>query len=397
MMLRVSKNLFIYLFLILPIISEILIAIFKDLYGNVRIGILIKGIAFCFFLLHKLKKKSIRLINLILFILIIIIYTIINTNTGYFFNEISNLVKLFFTPAAILYIHENIKDKKTCIKLLMVYACILTFSNLFYNLFGYSKKTYEYSFGFSGMFESTNDMIVATVITLYALFYSLRFKFKKNSLIFLIVCCTALLISTGSRTSIVFSIFIPLFYYFPKKNPFSFNSIKRIFFLLSIIIIFGSYIFSYVSDFMSNNIYLADKFMSLISSSDSNYNSPRRLSFDTAIKLFKSDPQNLLFGFGHNNFRTQLAKGSGLNGIYFESGKHSELDLIDVLGFYGLLVLIYLIFIYNKIYNKILLTKESKLLFLIIIFSSTISGHVLFNPLIYLPFSLIFIIQSKYD
>lgn len=387
---------FYLLFLLAPILVEIIMGL-QTLYSSdfSSLGIIIKGMIFFILFFIGLRYNSLRMYALILFCFLFVFITIFNLpNIG--IEEISILVKLFFPLITYLFIKDSRITTSKLIKYFFYFNFLICASNLILIASGNSPLTYGYSFGFTGIFNSTNDLVVCLIFNLFLLFYLSEKSLisYKQLYIHVIPICT-LAILTGSRTGIILSLFI-LFYFtiFLKINFFKIKSSIRLFFIISLVSSSTIFFSIQIKSFIAENEYTVDRIISLYNPDESNYKSPRKKGLDAAVKVFSNDLYSFFTGFGYENFKTNLSQYTRFrNSMTGKLGKHSELDFIDIIGYLGFICFLpFITFYFYIIYNR---PFNTPVIFLsIMIIYSCIAGHVFMNTIIYLPFSLLLIFNK---
>lgn len=389
-----------FFFLIIPLFSEVIMAFFPGLLSSgFSVGVVTKGMVFTFFSLYKLRKGSYRLYLLGLFYILSIISLLMHPWVFSTLTDLSSLTKVFFPLIIFLFFYENRVPIKHLIEYFIGFNLFISIANWLYIILGYSDLTYGFSFGFAGMFNSTNDLVVCLAFNQFLLVYFYRNRMFRRSILYIIFAINfSLLLIIATRSSIFFGLILTTLLFFPevdlslsiKRKKIIRNSILTLTMLLTI---FSSMF--YIQKFFEDNPYLESKFYALFDSNNTSYESPRKKAFESSVILFNENLYELVFGFGVDNFKKELGKYTGFkNSLTGEIGKHSELDFIDLTGYFGLITSITLIFVY--IFIGIRYIKDIQLLFFYIfmLIYSSIAGHVLMNTLLYLPIPLMLMLSN---
>ncbi len=369
----------------------ILTSLNPNLQTALSINSVIKGLLLAYLIFYGLKSKiSIYFTLTFLCILIIPINLINIIGDDYFITNISILLKIIFNISVILYFIFNVRSIGDNIYFLRAYCFITVIPNSLFTLLGFSELTYSYSdYGLKGIFSSTNDAVVSYVLTAFLIIYNLRqskYSYYKIDIIFLFLIILQLLI-TGTRTSFIFGFIILFFAIFTSfKKKMTVTNVTITLFLIAITFLS----INTINNQLVDNQYIKGKFLNIFKGDDTYYNSPRARAYDAAIQIFKSR-DNLFFGHGYKKFCIKVQSISGVNSSNLDNnGKHTEKDTVDILGSFGIFGLLFILSIYFKLASISLKGINQYMIFIAILCYSHIAGHILINPLIYIPIAVFF-------
>lgn len=255
----------------------------------------------------------------------------------------------------------------------LMYAVIL----LSTTVIGINTPTYvEGSFGTKGVFASGNGLSVYLgAISSIALYYMFKEYSLKRLIIFLTIFISCILV--GTKASIVFLLTNTFFiFYYSKKR------VKVILILLGILFVVKFHeLFFIVFEVIIRRYENSDSLKAFLSSSRDLYikNAISQYSL-TGIKSLR-----IFFGSGaFVSFRSSLYQMDVFDTL--------ERDLYDIFFMYGIIGLLFYIFIYIKVVLNLLRKKMYyfMILFTMIFGYSATAGHVVFNSmsgltLIYCP------------
>lgn len=345
---------------------------------SIRGGLVLLGV-------FLLKGEIFRSFSFLSFFFLV--YLIFHSIYGSGFNmalEFQQITKIFFPIcfASILYFFckETVIDEILVIKVFSFSGFLLSIGVIGSILLGVDAETYsEGSFGQKGIMLNQNDMALLFSI---AIFYS-SYGALKYGKIFLLNCalCIISAILLGTRLGVLSAVVFPLaaYVFYIRSNDIS--VIKKIC-LLPLFIAGCVGISCVVFWLVINDPYLAGKFIMMMEGS-----SPRGQLFNVGLEII-SRSTNIDYIFGHSatDFYNLVQDKGGFYS-YHSWGKRVEVDPIDIVGCYGVVIYIILVVVFfkplwsfiSKINEVFYAMLALTLLFLFL--HSIFLGHVMTQPI----------------
>lgn len=368
-----------HLFIILLPIIDFIISICTWNGLNSSIGLLIKGIFLAYAIIYLLKNKQHRKIFIVLSLYLIIYFAYLFTNNLNIIKECTNLIKIFYLPILILFFSEyqNEKiNKKTITFVFLLYLLLYLIPFIFglgHNISEvYPNKDLYLSYFYIGN-ELANVFILLLPISLIYLIESNSYLLK--GLFLILILCTCLLMSTKT---FYISILIILIYFAITRRKYLFKLIKRnsLKFLIGILaILLGLIVYLPKMDLTKNiktslEYYNVDSISSLCTIENiDNVIFSSRLTFLNNVNKY----------YGESSNHEKLL---GLSRSKIDTIKNVEIDIFDI--FYSIGIIgssFYLIFfIYSLKQTK--MQKDYKFTFILLLFISCFTGHVLISPFV---------------
>jgi len=271
-----------------------------------------------------------------------------------------------FIVTLVNYVDDYDKLRKL-IKYFIYSGIIASFYILFNFLYNYGFSRF---FRLGGVLGNLNTMGIIIGIATTFLFYFLVFE-KKYLYLFPIIITSIMVLSTGSRTALVFVVLNILFLiYFKNRSSFK-GKLKAVIlilllFLLSYYLIFNIPIFYTV---MGRRV---ESFIAFFSASGTNEGSilMRNYMIKFGIEKFKEKP---IFGWGIANYRILLDQDIG-----WETYAHNNyIELLVDVGTIGMVVyyLMYIFSLFKLKKIKIGIYENYKYLFISLFLSALIIGY----------------------
>lgn len=347
--------------------------------GVITSNMIIRSLFFISALVYIFIRNKFSLFNIILtscFILYLVNFIIGDYSI---FSYCSSLLKLFYLPVSISFfmsIKSDFINNKTLIYILFIYLIIFLFSyitGLGYNIYVES----DGKSGFKGLFNSVNEFsaIISCLYPICLKFFVDNKKIIFSTLlsIFMFLCCmlTGTKILLGSLILSLFVVFIPYIVKWFKKLTLK----NKVISIMSIILLITTLCFSFTftrtyknmkiqAEFFEVNNILSYKFLNKVIYND-------RLSFVEKNNdiYINSDIRSKFFGTDYS--------------------KLAEIDFFDITYLYGIVGLLIILFTLIYIFKKNKIKGIYLYSFILLLFISLTSGHVLFYPAVSIYFSLI--------
>ncbi len=359
------------------------------------IGVLLRSVflifAFCFLLKKGFEKKSI-----LVFLGMMTLYSLFDMGFWYLekerslYMELSNLIKIFYLPILIVYFKEedSIIHSSTMIKVLLCYLLLYLLPypfHLGHNMSElYLNKDLYLSYFYIGN-ELANVFILLTPIVLVKLI-----KDKNKSLPIYVLLILAMIYLLGTK-ALYGSILLILCYFCNQKREKIFSFIKKhLSFVIGFtFILIGVFILWIPQSNFYKNIKTTLEFYQInnvtelltLQNIDHVIFSDRLTTLSKVEEYYhESSLKNKLFGIG----RTQLLKI-----------KDIEIDIFDI--YYSIGLLGFLVYLFSMIYALRNTSWNSfyHFLFLLLIFLSCITGHVLLSPMISSYLAILFSLNKE--
>lgn len=383
-MLKKEKILYYYL-LIIPFIDFFSsIATWNDWPS---IGIVIKGLFLVYATIFILKKNPKDILIIIPIIIYSIISIIINRNSSSLFQEISNLIKIFYLPTLIIFFSKcqnKYLNRQTVFIISLIYLLLYLIPypfSLGHNIKEiYPNKDLYLSYFYVGN-EIANIFILLIPISITYLI-ELKNKFYLIIYLILIILMLSLLGTKTMYFSVIIILAFLLYYYRKKVIPLLKKNIK-VFSILIILILITIGLLLPKTNFYNNiktslSYYQISSITDLISLENvDNIIYSNRLDFLTNVNRVYMDSSIVrkLFGLGR--------------GEILEI-KDIEIDIFDIYYSIGLIgFMIYLSYLIYALKQKKLVLLY-KFMFILLIIISFFSGHILISPMVSTYIALLF-------
>ncbi len=391
-----QKKLLLWLMLATPFI-DLLNGFFEfELRINISPGVIIRTIILLFILYMYIKVDKSNLLKLLFIISIFLIQLLILnfTQKVNLFSDISFISKIYYNIFLIFISGKVLKDEyenyDTYIDTLANVGVIVSISLLITKTIGVGVSSYGEAGGYKGLYMGTNDLTAVFIMTFPFMLYKLIKGNNKLVFPILVILSGLNIIMIGTKTAIVFLIIITLFFIY--NTVFKKFSIKGLIIILGSIIIFTFIFKHFMWDIFKSSI--IERQIYFIKQTDilSYLLSGRNLTMMRCMEYFSS---NLFFIF----FGTGFTVGSNFIGSFLTGHGMIEMDLLDILYFYGIIifsiVFIPIIKCFIKgikvlINNGNLKYRLIALVYIIIVVISFLGGHVLLSPLAGIYFAILY-------
>ena len=416
-----SKRKFLNLFLLLLPVIDLLTALMSRFEINLlSAGSIIKSIILLYFVIYALffsnsRFKKVSIIVYAMILIYVCLYFVFKPQLlleGFFFREITFLIKAFFYPllffSLICYFDDCEFNKDEIKKILLINSLIYSFILLISHLTGTAFNTYiDGSKGFIGWFYSGNEVSAIVVLLLPFVYYLLN----KNKILFLIAflfeCIAISLIGTKVTLFGVIIISFVMFIATLIKHKLSLKTICSLVTLSATLIIFlNSYAVYNMKHIMHVNqdetkasmiikerLGQGNKLIEMSLKLLSGRNIYILNTSDIYSKI--QNKSKVFLGIGFSNT-------SKINNIAIN--KLIEMDLLDLfyhMGIFGLIIVIlpycFALFLFLKsLIKKITKLSTEQFVYIILLLLSfgisLISGHVLLDPAVSIYIILILIL-----
>jgi hypothetical protein len=346
--------------------ATILVDFINGLFINIPIGETYR-IAVLIISSWLIFKSDVRALGYILFVVIYITANSLmsymsTTNTMGLFYDLKMMMKAVYFIVIFLVIRSLYKVNEFTLN--TIKRIIL--NNLYYTpwlfflsyVLGIGKTSYEYAdLGFKGTFMSLNSINISMLV-LYIFAVDGLFR-NKNRLKWLLIIISIVIpmILLGTKSSLIFLVFVPLFYLVININ---FNAIFRfgtlvfyywLFFLSFIIIVIFMLNNASISNTYFEGIFARQQYLFQERDLLTYLLSGRNWHLETAHIYFMSEVNlfKILFGTGYFDIHNQIA----LAWNYFIDVRPIELDIFDIFYSYGVIgvLLTYGFFIFHLVRN----------------------------------------------
>lgn len=395
-------------FILQPILDVITAISLNYLKTEITIGSITRFlfIIFCIYYIFfiKQKKENIKKISIIiLYCLLFSATIIIKKDTSALFYELKNTINTFYFPIILITLIDIFKEYKIKINIknfvymYTIYTLLIVIPNITNTGF----MSYSHSkLGNTGWFLSANTVGNILSITLpLIIYYILKEKNHHILKIYIIISSIFIFCSIGTKSpllSLIICIITTLAYFITqwiKNKKYKLLSITIILLIISIV----SSIMILPKTSFYKNIQIHKEYLKIENNIDifKNYELidhfifSQRLTFlsNTSNNYKKADITEKLLGIGY-------IENYGTNNVNI---KTIEIDYFDILyrqGIIGFTIFAYSILSSLKQKNKIknvLLKKEIKTSFLLIILLSLFTGHIITSPSVSIFVTLIII------
>lgn len=395
---KFSSKLFdklIFIFIIIqPFIDAITMYQIRSPIKIISISVITRGlflVIISFWLYKKCRKKLLFYILLGYFI-IDIIYIILFTNNS-IYQEIANLFQIFYLPLVILFfqLYENKK-----INLSLIFKVYLIYLNFiivpyFLHIGVYASEYYPGKSGYYGLFNGGNEI---SAVILAMLPWIIHYLSNNKNIILKIITAIETIFCIyliGTKTILLGSIIVLLYFLIPKifkllkkdvlKNILISILIATILLILIIIVVPSMPLYK--------NILLALKFFNVNSLTDF-------LKIEVIDNIIFSGRLNILENINEIYCNSQfITYIFGLGETTLLNLKLIEIDIFDIFYSIGILgIFIYLMFMIKGI-KKAKLKSIYLFSFILLIFVSLFTGHILTSTCVSIYLGLNFIITKN--
>lgn len=391
-----EERMLIILMLITPFI-DLLNGFFEFvLKVNLSPGAIIRSFILIIIIYFYVKQEKLNFIRFTFIVSIFILQMLIISFSNCFniLSEVSFISKIYYNLFLIFLTgsflsKENI-DYDIYFDCFSKVCIIVTLSLITTRFLGIGVSSYGAAGGYKGLYMGTNDLTAVLVMTLPFMLYKI-FTGGKGIIYIIVALLGALnLIMIGTKTAIIFLVIISTFFFY---NTFLKRMSLKSFTLLIVFFIAFWFIFDkYLFNMFKNTI--LQRQMYFISQNDlvSYLLSERNITLIKSIEFWSSSLVNIILGVGFNN-------GANFIGTFSQGHGMIEMDLIDILYFYGLIlffiVAVPLVKVFIKGFKVLITKKELKLkliafIYIVAFIMSFLGGHVLLSPLAGVYFAIIY-------
>ena len=395
---KFSSKLFdklIFIFIIIqPFIDAITMYQIRSPIKIISISVITRGlflVIISFWLYKKCRKKLLFYILLGYFV-IDVVYIILFTNNS-IYQEIANLFQIFYLPLVILFfqLYENKK-----INLSLIFKVYLIYLNFiivpyFLHIGVYASEYYPGKSGYYGLFNGGNEISAVILAMLPWIIHYLsnnRNVFLKIFIAIETIFCIYLI---GTKTILLGSIIVLLYFLIPKifkifkkdvlKNILISILIATILLILIIIVVPSMPIYK--------NILLALKFFNVNSLTDF-------LKIEVIDNIIFSGRLNILENINEIYCNSQfITYIFGLGETTLLNLKLIEIDIFDIFYSIGILGIFIYLMIMIKGIKKAKLKSIYLFSFILLIFVSPFTGHILTSTCVSIYLGLNFILTTN--
>lgn len=392
---KFSSKLFdklIFIFIIIqPFIDAITMYQIRSPIKIISISVVTRGlflVIISFWLYKKCRKKLLFYILLGYFV-IDVVYIILFTNNS-IYQEIANLFQIFYLPLVILFfqLYENKK-----INLSLIFKVYLIYLNFiivpyFLHIGVYASEYYPGKSGYYGLFNGGNEISAVILAMLPWIIHYLsnnRNVFLKIFTAIETIFCIYLI---GTKTILLGSIIVLLYFLIPKifkkdvlKNILISILIATILLILIIIVVPSMPLYK--------NILLALKFFNVNSLTDF-------LKIEVIDNIIFSGRLNILENINEIYCNSQfITYIFGLGETTLLNLKLIEIDIFDIFYSIGILGIFIYLMIMIKGIKKAKLKSIYLFSFILLIFVSLFTGHILTSTCVSIYLGLNFILTKN--
>lgn len=391
---KFSSKLFdklIFIFIIIqPFIDAITMYQIRSPIKIISISVITRGlflVIISFWLYKKCRKKLLFYILLGYFV-IDVVYIILFTNNS-IYQEIANLFQIFYLPLVILFfqLYENKK-----INLSLIFKVYLIYLNFiivpyFLHIGVYASEYYPGKSGYYGLFNGGNEISAVILAMLPWIVHYLsnnRNVFLKIFTAIETIFCIYLI---GTKTILLGSIIVLLYFLIPKifkifKKDVLKNILIATILLILIIIVVPSMP-------LYKNILLALKFFNVNSLTDF-------LKIEVIDNIIFSGRLNILENINEIYCNSQfITYIFGLGETTLLNLKLIEIDIFDIFYSIGILGIFIYLMIMIKGIKKAKLKSIYLFSFILLIFVSLFTGHILTSTCVSIYLGLNFILTKN--
>ena len=395
---KFSSKLFdklIFIFIIIqPFIDAITMYQIRSPIKIISISVITRGlflVIISFWLYKKCRKKLLFYILLGYFV-IDVVYIILFTNNS-IYQEIANLFQIFYLPLVILFfqLYENKK-----INLSLIFKIYLIYLNFiivpyFLHIGVYASEYYPGKSGYYGLFNGGNEISAVILAMLPWIIHYLsnnRNVFLKIFTAIETIFCIYLI---GTKTILLGSIIILLYFLIPKIfKIFKKDVLKNILISILIATILLILIIIVVPSMpLYKNILLALKFFNVNSLTDF-------LKIEVIDNIIFSGRLNILENINEIYCNSQfITYIFGLGETTLLNLKLIEIDIFDIFYSIGILGIFIYLMIMIKGIKKAKLKSIYLFSFILLIFVSLFTGHILTSTCVSIYLGLNFILTKN--
>ncbi len=395
---KFSSKLFdklIFIFIIIqPFIDAITMYQIRSPIKIISISVITRGLFLVIisFWLYKNCRKKLLFYILLGYFVIDVVYIILFTNNS-IYQEIANLFQIFYLPLVILFfqLYENKK-----INLSLIFKVYLIYLNFiivpfFLHIGVYASEYYPGKSGYYGLFNGGNEISAVILAMLPWIIHYLsnnRNVFLKIFTAIETIFCIYLI---GTKTILLGSIIVLLYFSIPKIfKIFKKDVLKNILISILIATILLILIIIVVPSMpLYKNILLALKFFNVNSLTDF-------LKIEVIDNIIFSGRLNILENINEIYCNSQfITYIFGLGETTLLNLKLIEIDIFDIFYSIGILgIFIYLMFMIKGI-KKAKLKSIYLFSFILLIFVSLFTGHILTSTCVSIYLGLNFILTKN--
>lgn len=395
---KFSSKLFdklIFIFIIIqPFIDAITMYQIRSPIKIISISVITRGlflVIISFWLYKKCRKKLLFYILLGYFV-IDVVYIILFTNNS-IYQEIANLFQIFYLPLVILFfqLYENKK-----INLSLIFKVYLIYLNFiivpfFLHIGVYASEYYPGKSGYYGLFNGGNEISAVILAMLPWIIHYLsnnRNVFLKIFTAIETIFCIYLI---GTKTILLGSIIVLLYFLIPKIfKIFKKDVLKNILISILIATILLILIIIVVPSMpLYKNILLALKFFNVNSLTDF-------LKIEVIDNIIFSGRLNILENINEIYCNSQfITYIFGLGETTLLNLKLIEIDIFDIFYSIGILGIFIYLMIMIKGIKKAKLKSIYLFSFILLIFVSLFTGHILTSTCVSIYLGLNFILTKN--
>ena len=395
---KFSSKLFdklIFIFIIIqPFIDAITMYQIRSPIKIISISVITRGlflVIISFWLYKKCRKKLLFYILLGYFV-IDVVYIILFTNNS-IYQEIANLFQIFYLPLVILFfqLYENKK-----INLSLIFKVYLIYLNFiivpyFLHIGVYASEYYPGKSGYYGLFNGGNEISAVILAMLPWIIHYLsnnRNVFLKIFTAIETIFCIYLI---GTKTILLGSIIVLLYFSIPKIfKIFKKDVLKNILISILIATILLILIIIVVPSMpLYKNILLALKFFNVNSLTDF-------LKIEVIDNIIFSGRLNILENINEIYCNSQfITYIFGLGETTLLNLKLIEIDIFDIFYSIGILGIFIYLMIMIKGIKKAKLKSIYLFSFILLIFVSLFTGHILTSTCVSIYLGLNFILTKN--
>lgn len=395
---KFSSKLFdklIFIFIIIqPFIDAITMYQIRSPIKIISISVVTRGlflVIISFWLYKKCRKKLLFYILLGYFV-IDVVYIILFTNNS-IYQEIANLFQIFYLPLVILFfqLYENKK-----INLSLIFKVYLIYLNFiivpyFLHIGVYASEYYPGKSGYYGLFNGGNEISAVILAMLPWIIHYLsnnRNVFLKIFTAIETIFCIYLI---GTKTILLGSIIVLLYFLIPKIfKIFKKDVLKNILISILIATILLILIIIVVPSMpLYKNILLALKFFNVNSLTDF-------LKIEVIDNIIFSGRLNILENINEIYCNSQfITYIFGLGETTLLNLKLIEIDIFDIFYSIGILGIFIYLMIMIKGIKKAKLKSIYLFSFILLIFVSLFTGHILTSTCVSIYLGLNFILTKN--
>lgn len=371
-----------YYFLGFSLYSVYLFGVFSSkLSGLSFIPFLVLVLGIAFFRKEIILKKEVFYYFLSFLLLIFLCFVnsdFLDYSVYKFFMLILKFSTLFLIPFLLI---KNIED---------------TFKGIIFTLLFFVFVSFVFSFKLFGQYDINtrleigifNPIWISRAIFECLLIGLVFLKMKRFWLIPLFIICVYISFSAGSKGPILSFLICFLIYNFRQ----GLRNKKIKYFILVLLILFGSVLYFFPWDIIDQNSYLYQRFLVAVPDGSSEHimEESRIVVWPKVLNLlFNQDIWPFLFGNGLGNF------GSFYFGYPYNERFYPHNFILEVFVEFGAIILLLVLFLFYKFYRNS--NSGFKLLFLYFFINSMFSGDLLLNEYLIFYFGFLVAESEKFQ